>query len=490
MAHISTSRFALAAQHPAPSSSSSSSSSSAPSSSAASSSHASFSSTAQSAAGSSATAAPVPSISEHPAIRHLHQLHPQLDDEQLQAIAYEALHPPHASTHVFPSAHPTFPPLSVVACPGSGKTLTLAARIAFFISYHRLPASRILAITFTRKAKAELLERVRGILQHERTAAQAAGRPPPSFDVPQVRTFGSLALQYVRKYGHKFGWRSTLRVLKDGEVKRILRDIVQEAQAAARQKMTAAELAQLQVPDEEPVKHEAAAAEEDKEGERWGHDDVDEDEMLRLLESVEAKQSSEPTAANQPPPAATVPALTSALRTKPFSTAREQERFVNNAYDYIKRVRLRAGLTLKPATAHLPATLHTASHYKAADSDRLTEDDAVIMHEMLRAYDARLHAAAQLNQADFIPALLALLRADEAVLREVQSEWRAVFCDEVQDSSRSDIALVLAMVGCARWTEVERSGQDKLIKPLTARPAGQPRALTAHLSFVGDRQLT
>ena len=441
-----------------------------------------MSSSASSSTASTAPLLPLPSLAYHPAIQHLRQLHPQLDDEQLQAIAHEALHAPSPST-----TDTVFPPLSVVACPGSGKTLTLAARIAFFISYHRIPAHHILAITFTRKAKAELVERVAGIIKHEQTAARTAGRPPPSSDGLVVRTFSSLALHYIRKYTIKFGWHSSMRVLQnDKDMKRVIKEIVEEAQAAAQHKMPAAEATHYKM-KHEAEQEAAAAGEEDKESGRWD-DDFDDDEAVRLLNDVESQQPTKPTAHHQPPPPAALPKLTAALYNKPFANSRHQERFVNNAFDYINSIRQRAGLTLKPPTAHSAATLQTAPHHRMAHTKPLSDEDAELMHELLLAFDARLHATAQLSQGDFIPAFLALLRADEAVLREVRSEWQAVFVDEVQDSSRSDIALLLAIVGCDRWIEVEKSAQDRVPKPLPVRPAGHLRGLTSHLSLVGDPQ--
>ena len=74
-----------------------------------------------------------PAHAAHPAIQHLRQLHRQLDDEQLLAIAHEALHPP--PTHSCSSSSSTpaaFPPLSVIACPGSGKCFARGTRLRLF----------------------------------------------------------------------------------------------------------------------------------------------------------------------------------------------------------------------------------------------------------------------------------------------------------------------------------------------------------------------
>ena len=51
-------------------------------------------------------------------------------------------------------------PLLVVAGPGTGKTRTLTHRIAHLVADHGVPAEQCLAITFTRRAAAELAERL------------------------------------------------------------------------------------------------------------------------------------------------------------------------------------------------------------------------------------------------------------------------------------------------------------------------------------------
>lgn len=52
-------------------------------------------------------------------------------------------------------------PVAVIAGPGTGKTLTLTARIAYLIGKKHVPANRIVVLTFTRKAAQEIKERLR-----------------------------------------------------------------------------------------------------------------------------------------------------------------------------------------------------------------------------------------------------------------------------------------------------------------------------------------
>lgn len=51
-------------------------------------------------------------------------------------------------------------PLLIIAGPGSGKTFTLVERVVFLISHHQVPPERLLILTFTDKAAAELRTRI------------------------------------------------------------------------------------------------------------------------------------------------------------------------------------------------------------------------------------------------------------------------------------------------------------------------------------------
>lgn len=111
-------------------------------------------------------------------------------------------------------------PVVVVAGAGSGKTETMAARVVWSVANELVDPERVLGLTFTRKATAELAERLRRRLNalRIRTAADldALGRaaeplapqPPPElrpWGAPTVSTYHSFAHELLRENGMRIG---------------------------------------------------------------------------------------------------------------------------------------------------------------------------------------------------------------------------------------------------------------------------------------------
>jgi DNA helicase-2/ATP-dependent DNA helicase PcrA len=93
-------------------------------------------------------------------------------------------------------------PLLIVAGAGTGKTATLAHRVAHLVATGT-PPGRILLLTFTRRAAEEMLRRVDGLLH----SATGAGDLPAALSGARVwgGTFHSVATRLLRIHGESIG---------------------------------------------------------------------------------------------------------------------------------------------------------------------------------------------------------------------------------------------------------------------------------------------
>ncbi len=107
-------------------------------------------------------------------------------------------------------------PLVVFAGAGSGKTRVITYRIAHMVGEHRVPAYRILSVTFTNKAAGEMRERLEHLL------------PGSSRDL-WVGTFHSVCVRLLRRYHEPMGIARDFVIYDDADQKamvtRVLRDL-------------------------------------------------------------------------------------------------------------------------------------------------------------------------------------------------------------------------------------------------------------------------
>ena len=91
-------------------------------------------------------------------------------------------------------------PVLIVAGAGSGKTRVLTSRIAYILEQKDLDPSRILALTFTKKAASEMKERI-ALMVGERRARKL-----------YMGTFHSVFIRFLREFSESLGYPSTFTI--------------------------------------------------------------------------------------------------------------------------------------------------------------------------------------------------------------------------------------------------------------------------------------
>ena len=108
-------------------------------------------------------------------------------------------------------------PLLVIAGAGSGKTMTLAARLAWLVQQGADP-NRVLPLTFSRRAAGEMAQRA-GRLLHE-SLRLPAGTPPPL--LPWCGTFHSVGARLLRDEAPHIGLARGFTVLDRADAQDLL----------------------------------------------------------------------------------------------------------------------------------------------------------------------------------------------------------------------------------------------------------------------------
>src|SRR5712691_7508312 len=95
-------------------------------------------------------------------------------------------------------------PLLVIAGAGTGKTKTLAHRVAHLV-VNGIDPQRILLLTFTRRAALDMTGRVKRIT----SAAIGAGQ----IDLPWAGTFHAVGARILRQYAQRIGLKPSFTIL-------------------------------------------------------------------------------------------------------------------------------------------------------------------------------------------------------------------------------------------------------------------------------------
>ncbi len=113
-------------------------------------------------------------------------------------------------------------PLLVIAGAGTGKTMTLAHRVAHLVISGVSP-ERILLLTFTRRASQEMMRRVESIVRV--ATKDMSSISLPSGGLPWSGTFHSVANRLLRRFAHNLGLDPGFSVLDRGDAADIM-DVV------------------------------------------------------------------------------------------------------------------------------------------------------------------------------------------------------------------------------------------------------------------------
>ncbi|MFZ2642679.1 MAG: ATP-dependent helicase [Verrucomicrobiia bacterium] len=119
-------------------------------------------------------------------------------------------------------------PLLIIAGAGTGKTKTLAARVACLLE-RGVPAERILLLTFTRRAAQEMISRAEHYTRHSSRLAVRSSRVWGG-------TFHAVANRLLRQHGHAVGLTPDFTVLDQSDAEDLLNLVRQEMGLHSREK--------------------------------------------------------------------------------------------------------------------------------------------------------------------------------------------------------------------------------------------------------------
>lgn len=114
-------------------------------------------------------------------------------------------------------------PLLVLAGAGTGKTRVVTFRVANLIRFGTRP-DRILAVTFTNKASAEMQERI----SHQLKLPKRARRGDPPAPRPAIGTFHSHCVQILKRHARELGYPEKFTIYDRSDAESVARTVLRE----------------------------------------------------------------------------------------------------------------------------------------------------------------------------------------------------------------------------------------------------------------------
>ncbi len=107
-------------------------------------------------------------------------------------------------------------PLLVIAGAGTGKTSTLAHRVAHLLLSGVAP-ERLLLLTFTRRAALEMTRRAQGVVAGAMARSRGGTTPPASMRLPWSGTFHAIGNRLIRQHASRLGLDPSFSILDRGD---------------------------------------------------------------------------------------------------------------------------------------------------------------------------------------------------------------------------------------------------------------------------------
>ncbi len=123
-------------------------------------------------------------------------------------------------------------PLLVIAGAGTGKTSTLAHRVAWLLLQGVAP-ERLLLLTFTRRAAIEMIRRAQHVVAEALAARGGRGQAPAALRLPWSGTFHSVGNRLIREFAPRLGLDPSFSILDRGDAADLM-DVVRQRLGLAR----------------------------------------------------------------------------------------------------------------------------------------------------------------------------------------------------------------------------------------------------------------